>query len=531
VRRQGAGDADELRHLVDSAGSVDQLAGVVQARAALTVHAASCQRQRLVTMLDPSIAARTRPRLPDGDGRPERRRRARPGRGGLLIRGALLALLLVLGACGEPPVGSGEPVAPTVPPVAGAPATAQPAPTEAAPPVGQSAALAPPVPSVVAPGAVLRVGSSGDYPPFSIVAPDGTWSGFDVEVARAYARDRGRTLELVEFQWPELGFAFARGDFDVVMSGITVRDDRLVDGDFSATVAATDAVLVAPEGTTPRRVVVNRGGHLERVARATLGDDGGVELILTDDNEQLLAMVGAGEVDGAVTDRLELRSTGGDELAVVRVLSSDQKAYWTPPANAALATDLDAWLAAREADGTLAALRARWLGAPPADALPAPVARVVDLVGRRLLLMPLVAEVKQADGKPIDDPERERAVEARAAATAATLCLAPAPYAAFVRAQIEAAKAVQRATPVEDVPPAFTLDELRAAIDRIDAGLGRALQAAVPITAPLGPALRRVAPRSADAATLDAIAAALAALAQAPCLPPSQQVSMIERQR
>jgi len=430
----------------------------------------------------------------------------------------VLALLLVLGGCGESPRRDSEPDD------GGAAATAREA-------VAPPASAAPATPTTAPAGAVLRVGSSGDYPPFSLRAPEGAWSGFDVEVARAYARDRGRTLELVEFQWPELGFAFARGDYDVVMSGITVRDDRLVEGDFSATVAATDAVLVAPNGTTPRRIVVNRGGHLERVARATLGDDPRIELVTTDDNEGLLAMVTKGEADGAVTDRLELGSTGGAELAVVRVLSSDQKAYWTTPANAALAADLDAWLAAREADGTLAALRARWLGPPPPDALAAPVARVVDLVGRRLMLMPLVAEVKRADGLPIDDPERERAVEARAATAARTLCLAPAPYAAFVRAQIEAAKAVQRATPVAEVPPAFTLAELRAAIDRVDAGLGRALQAAVPITAAVGPALRRVAPRAAGPATLDALAAALAALAQAPCLPPSQQVSMIERQR
>jgi cyclohexadienyl dehydratase len=380
---------------------------------------------------------------------------------------------------------------------------------------------------------VLRVGTSGDYPPFSVRSRDGEWSGFDVEVARAYARDRGSPLELVPFRWPELDAALARGDFDVAMSGVTVRADRLADGDFTASVAATDAVLVAPRGVTaPRRVVVNRGGHLERVARTTLP---GLELVPVDDNRRLLLLVAEGAADGAVTDRLELASTGGDELAVVAVLSSDRKAYWTTPANAALARDLDAWLAEREADGTLPALRARHLGDAQQSGLPPPVGRLIDLLGRRLMLMPLVAEAKRAAGLPIDDPARERAVEARAASTAATLCLEPRAYVALVRAEVEAAKAVQRATlAAAPATPLRSLDALRAAIDRVDAALGRALAAAVPIgssPAALDAALRRAAPPAVDPTVLAPLVAALRALAQAPCLPPSQQVSMIERQR
>src|SRR5882724_6528427 len=76
----------------------------------------------------------------------------------------------------------------------------------------------------------LRVGTSGDYAPFSVRAADGTLSGFDIEVARAYAAERGREIVFVPFRWPELGARFVAGDFDIVMSGVTVRPDRLVAG-------------------------------------------------------------------------------------------------------------------------------------------------------------------------------------------------------------------------------------------------------------------------------------------------------------
>ena len=58
---------------------------------------------------------------------------------------------------------------------------------------------------------ILRVGTSGDYAPFSVatvVDPDEPpeRSGFDVAVASAYARDRGLELEFVAMGAPpELG--------------------------------------------------------------------------------------------------------------------------------------------------------------------------------------------------------------------------------------------------------------------------------------------------------------------------------------
>src|SRR5262245_63093188 len=63
-----------------------------------------------------------------------------------------------------------------------------------------------------------------------------------------------------------------------------------------------------------------------------------------------------------VTDALELRAIAPDPaaagLVVIATLSDDRKAYFLPAAAGPLATDLDAWLAAREHDGWLPALRA-----------------------------------------------------------------------------------------------------------------------------------------------------------------------------
>jgi len=334
----------------------------------------------------------------------------------------------------------------------------------------------------------LRIGTSGDYPPFSMRTPTGGIGGFDVEVARAYASDRGRPLELVAFRWPELDARLAAGDFDVAMSGVTVRGDRLARFPMTPAVARAAAVLVvrAPDRRRrgpPARVAVNRGGHLERVARGAPALKG-AEIRAVDDNTSLDELLARGEVDGVVTDTLELRSFGpGFEVA--EVLARDRKAYWVRDDE--LAQDLGDWLVAREADGTLPRLRAELLDPSAAPTLPAGDARSVDLVARRLALMPFVAAAKRARGLPVDAPAREAEIEQRLLASARAAGLAESPYLELVRAQIDAAKSIQRrvlAEPADATPPAFDLEtELRPAIDRIDLDLQRELARSAPLAA------------------------------------------------
>src|SRR6266404_2350857 len=85
----------------------------------------------------------------------------------------------------------------------------------------------------------LRVGTSGDYPPFSL-ARDGRLEGLDVEIARRFAHDGGRRLELVPFRWPELTRDLAAGRFDLAMSGVTLRPERAVAGVFTRPVARSE---------------------------------------------------------------------------------------------------------------------------------------------------------------------------------------------------------------------------------------------------------------------------------------------------
>jgi cyclohexadienyl dehydratase len=335
----------------------------------------------------------------------------------------------------------------------------------------------------------LRVGTSGDYAPFSVAAPatPGAYAGFDVALARAYAEERGLAVELVPFRWPELVADLRAGRFDVAMSGVTVRPERSVAGRFSVAVAESGAVvLVRDDGRFDSlealdrrgvRIAVNAGGHLERAAGAHFQR---ATLVSIADNEAVLAALESLSVDAVVSDTLEAplwRARAGD-LVQFGPFTRDRKACLVREDRGELAADLDGWLLARERDGTLGRLRREYLGAG-ATPTATPLMALVAAMDERLALMPWVVAAKRRDVRPISDPAREKKVieagvaAARAAAERARVEPPPEPaLRAFFRAQIDAAVQVQVAVgrapePLDEASAPDLERELRPALLRI----------------------------------------------------------------
>jgi cyclohexadienyl dehydratase len=332
----------------------------------------------------------------------------------------------------------------------------------------------------------LRVGTSGDYAPFS-VGRGAAARGFDLELARAFAAERGRDLEIVTFRWPNLARDLAAGRFDVAMSGVTVRPERSLAGRFTVAVAESGAVAIVRDPARHRsldalddrelRIGVNAGGHLERVARARFPS---ATLVAIPSNPAVAKALSEGLVDAVVSDTLEApgwlaEAPGAEALGP---FTRDRKAYLVRAGRADLAAEIDAWLLAREADGTLARLREEHLGdAGPRTATP--LAALVAAIDERLALMPLVAAAKQRAGLPLEAPGREREVRergvaaAREAAREAGVAAPPdeavgALFEALVAAAKEAQRAARGVDEVGEDAEAPDLDgELRPALLRI----------------------------------------------------------------
>ena len=353
------------------------------------------------------------------------------------------------------------------------------------------------------PKPVLRVGTSGDYPPFS-ADEEAARRGFDIQVARRLASDLGYDLEFRPFDWPDLGGAVAAGDFDLAMSGVTWRPGRAAVGWMSRAVAAGGPCVVgsASAGDPPRRVAVNRGGILERWARERFGAGGNaagtpapggserdagsaagrraagslpgqpVEVLAVDDNLSLPGRLERGEVDAFVTDSFEVEHFAREGWRRECEPPVDRKVFWASPERAAdLGPAIDRWIQRNE--GWIEQRREEWFGRGQGrDELD----HLLDLTARRLAFMPPIAAWKAARGVSIEDLERERAVLDEAERNAVEFGLEPAPVRDWFELQIDLAKAVQRRTPAAAVPT-LDLQAIRPVLIRLGERQARALRA------------------------------------------------------
>ena len=324
---------------------------------------------------------------------------------------------------------------------------------------------------------VLRVGTSGDYPPFSTVegaagaSEAATRSGFDIEVAKRLASDLGFDVEFRPFDWPDLAASMAADDFDLAMSGVTWRPDRAAVGWMSRAVAAGGPCVVsaASAPAPPRRVAVNRGGILERWTRERFG--GGSEITAVDDNLSLPGRLERNEVDAFITDSFEVEHFGRDGWRRRCEPPLDRKVFWVAPEGAdELGPAVDRWIQRNER--WLEARREEWFGrGQHRDELD----HLLDLTARRLAFMPPIASWKSARGVPIEDLERERVVLEAAERNAARFGLDPQAVRDWFALQIDLAKAVQRRTPA--AAPTLDLEAMRPALIRLGERQVRSLRA------------------------------------------------------
>ncbi len=349
--------------------------------------------------------------------------------------------------------------------------------------------------SSASPVGTLRAGTSGDYPPLSRWTGDEPRPlGFAPSLVEAFAASQRLDVAWTRFRWPGLVADLRAGKFDLAADGITVTVERSVTGRFTVPIARGGAVLLlrrppwAPAGDgaggalaavraidlPALRVVVNRGGYLERVTRGLL-HHAHIEAI--PDNAAVRDAFARHEADAAMTNTYEAPrwAEGLGDLESLGPLTHDVTALWVRADRGDLAERLDAWLLEEEETGRLGRLRTRDLGPGGGAATARPVSALLAATAERLALMPFVAAAKARSGQAVEDTAQEARViaaarESVARAAAAHGVRSPPRDAvdAFFRAEIEGAKAIQERAP-RDVPGApLSLDaDLRPAISRI----------------------------------------------------------------
>jgi polar amino acid transport system substrate-binding protein/arginine/ornithine transport system substrate-binding protein len=94
----------------------------------------------------------------------------------------------------------------------------------------------------------LRIGVEGNYPPFSQVAPDGTLSGFDIDMAKAICAELKVECQLVQQEWDGMIPALNAKKFDIIVASMTITPKRLEVVDFSVPYYDVPSRFVAKAG-------------------------------------------------------------------------------------------------------------------------------------------------------------------------------------------------------------------------------------------------------------------------------------------
>ena len=218
-------------------------------------------------------------------------------------------------------------------------------------------------------GRVISIGSDTTYPPHEFIE-DGVVKGFDVDVVAAICERINCVPNWVTTAWDGIFPALANGEFDMVVSGVTITEERDKIVDFS------DPYIIVQQGILMR--VSDKGATIDDfksgamklasqngTTNAALGEElvGRDNLALFDSFNNAVIAVQNGDVDGVIIDSTSAAAYEQEfagELAVgITGLSSDPLGLVFQEGDS-MQDDFNEGLAAIIADGTLQKLTIKW---------------------------------------------------------------------------------------------------------------------------------------------------------------------------
>ena len=204
----------------------------------------------------------------------------------------------------------------------------------------------------------LRVCTPGDFRPFSLRRPDGSYQGLDITMVGDLAKELGVTVRYVPSPWATLIPTFTAKKCDIAVGGISVTLERqrqaffstavLVNGKVPLTLCSNAAKFqtVADMNRPTVKVITPAGGTNEAFDRANLPL---ADLIVWPDNTTVFDEIIAGRADVMVTDATEaiVQAKIHPELCAVnpdKPLQYGELGYLLPKGDIVWKQFVDQWL-------------------------------------------------------------------------------------------------------------------------------------------------------------------------------------------
>ena len=223
----------------------------------------------------------------------------------------------------------------------------------------------------------IRVGTSGDYPPFSFLNPQtNQYEGMDIALAHKLGEALDAKVTFVRFTWPGLTADLLADKFDVAMGGIgrnVARGKVLAYTNAYMTFGTCPLVRKGDEGKYPDfasidrpgvKVILNHGGLNDRHFSALLKQ---AAILRHNKNEEIALKVKEGTADVWITDNVEALyyAKKFPELVAVnpkQTFTVGTKGYMIRLADQIFLNWLNLWLEQMFLEGHIQKLEQQWLG-------------------------------------------------------------------------------------------------------------------------------------------------------------------------
>ncbi len=226
-------------------------------------------------------------------------------------------------------------------------------------------------------GKEIVVVTENAYPPLQFLDASGAAIGWEYDAMAELAKRMNFTVKYENISWDAMIPAVSEGQFDLGMTGITIRDDRKEKVDFSdsymtsqmvmmvrgdetrfadkASFAANAELLMAVQpGTTPFYV---------GVYEVLDGNEANPRIKLFETFGATVEALKAGDVDLVLTDGTAgagyVEASGGALKIIGEKLGTEDFGFIFPKGSE-LVAPMNAGIAALKADGTLDALNTKW---------------------------------------------------------------------------------------------------------------------------------------------------------------------------
>jgi len=153
----------------------------------------------------------------------------------------------------------------------------------------------------------IVVATDATWPPMEMVDENKEIVGFDIDLMKAAAEAGGFTVEFKNTAWDGIFAGLAAGEYDAVMSSVTITEERKETMDFSVPYINAGQILVVPQSTSGVTTLQDLKG---KTAAAQIGTTGsfevekvsGVELRTYDEIGLAFEDMANGRVDAVVAD-------------------------------------------------------------------------------------------------------------------------------------------------------------------------------------------------------------------------------------